>query len=271
MSRAVKPEKGPKGAPKPDLRKDQAFMVDQKALKWMVSHADLGKEDTVLEIGAGTGNLTRMIARSGAKVIAIEMDKGLIPELRKSLRGFRKVEILEGNALKYLDIRGVRFNKLVSNIPYAISEPLIRKLIFHDFDLAVLTLPKRFAHRLIADEWEKEYSMLSFVFQRFYIVQACLDLQKDSFDPAPKTSSVIMEFESKPKDSVVCQMFLRPSMVTKNALREAMCSAKGHTKNQARQTIKNLNLNRLLDKKVSDLVMDDIREIVSRAAELRED
>lgn len=269
MARKTK-ERQP-GAVRPDLGKDQAFMVDPKALKWIVSHANLRKTDTVLEIGAGTGNLTREIARSGARVIAVEKDLTLEGDLRKTLRGFSNAEIVIGNALKLLDSRGIRFNKIVSNIPYAISEPLIQKLIFHDFGIAVLTLPKSFAHRLIAAAWEKEYSHLSFLFQRFYIVQGCLDLQRDSFKPVPMTNSVILKFESKPKNSVLCQMFLRPNMVARNALREALCSAKGYTKNRARVTIKSLNLNNLLDKKVSELTVDDIKKIVRRAAEFRED
>ena len=255
---------------KPDLAKDQAFMVDPKALKWIVKQAGLTKDDTVLEIGAGSGNLTRLLAASGARVVAIELDRSLEPELRKNLRGSRKVKIILGNGLKVLDSRSIKFTKIVSNIPYAISEPLIQKLIFHDFDIAVMTLPKKFAHRLIAANWEKDYSMLSFMFQRFYIVQACLDLQKNVFTPTPKTNSVILKFESKPKNSVFCQLFLKPNMITKNALREALCKAKGYTKNHARQTINSLDLNTLMDRKVRELSVHDIKDIVSRAAMFRD-
>ena len=174
---------GKSRAVKPDLSRDQAFMVDPKAIRWIVSSANPRKTDTILEIGAGTGNLTRELAKSGARIIAVEKDLMLEKELRSNLKGFRSVEILIGNGLRLQDSRGIKFNKIVSNIPYAISEALVQKLIFHDFGIAVLTLPKSFAHRLIAAEWEKEYSMLSFLFQQFYIVQGCLDLQRDSFKP----------------------------------------------------------------------------------------
>lgn len=259
------------GRVKPELSKDQAFMVDPKAIRWILEQACLKKTDTVLEIGAGTGNLTRELAKSGARVIAVERDITLEGELRKNLRGFPSTEIVIGNALKLLDSRGIRFNKLVSNIPYAISEPLIQRLIFHDFVLAVLALPKGFAHRLIAAPWEKEYSRLSFTFQRFFIVQSCLDLQRNSFRPIPKTNSVVIKFVSKPRNSVSCQMLLRPEMRTKNALMEALCSAKKHTKNQARITIKSLNLSNLLEKRVSELTVEEIKTIVRGAAGLRED
>ena len=109
----------------PDLSQDQAFMVDPKAIKWIVEQASLKKTDTVLEIGAGTGNLTRVIAKSGARVIAVEKDITLEKELRKKLGRFPSVEIVIGNALRLLDSWGIRFDKVVSNIPYAISEPLI--------------------------------------------------------------------------------------------------------------------------------------------------
>jgi 16S rRNA A1518/A1519 N6-dimethyltransferase RsmA/KsgA/DIM1 with predicted DNA glycosylase/AP lyase activity len=260
-----------KGTMKPDLGRDQAFMVDPRAIRWIVGQADLRETDTVLEIGAGTGNLTRAIAKSGARVIAVEKDLTLERELRKNLRGFSNAEIVIGNALKLLDSRGIRFNKLVSNIPYAISEPLIQRLIFHEFEMAVLTLPKGFARILIAAPWEKGYSRLSFTFQRFFYIQAYLDLQMDSFRPRPRTNSVVLKFLAKPRNSVFCQLLLRPGMRTKNALREALCSAKGHTKNQARITIKRLNLTNLLEKRVSELSVEDIRTIVRKAAEFRED
>lgn len=256
---------------RPDLRKDQAFMVKHQAIKWIISQSNLKTTDTILEIGAGTGNLTRELAKSKARVIVIEKDITLERELSKNLRGFPNVEIVIGNALKLLDSRGFRFNKIVSNIPYAISEPLIQRLIFHDFDLAVLTFPKSFARRLIAAPWEKEYSKLSFVFQRFFVVHACLDLQRESFRPIPKTHSVILKFATKSRNSVFCQMLLRPKMRTKNALMEGICTAKKYTKNQARKTIKSLNLNNLLEKTVSELTVADIKTIVRKAAEFRED
>ncbi len=260
-----------KGRPGPDLRRDQAFMVDTRAIKWIVSQACLKKTDTVLEIGAGTGNLTREIAKSGSRVIAVENDMNLEAELKRNLRRFSNVNVVMGNALKILDSPGIRFDKVVSNIPYAISEPLIQRLVFHEFELAVMTLPKTFAHRLIAAPWEREYSRLSFLFQRFFIVQSCLDFQRDAFRPVPGTKSVALKFVSKPRNSVLCQLLLRPGMVAKNALREALCSARGYTKNQARITIKNLNLDSLLEKRVSELTLDDVRAIVKGAARLSKD
>jgi len=259
------------GHVKPDLSRDQAFMVDPKAIKWIVREADLTKEDRVLEIGAGTGNLTKVLARTKARIIAVESDISFENALRKRLKGHSNVDIIMGNGLKVLDSKGAGFTKLVSNIPYAISEPLIRRLIFSDLKLVVITLPKSFARKLIAAPWEKDYSMLSFIFQRFFIIQGCLDLQRDSFKPEPRSNSVVMKFESKPKDSVFCQMFLRPDMVTRNALREAICSAKNKTKNQARSIINSLDLTDLLEKKVSELNVTDIKMIVSKAAEFREE
>jgi len=256
---------------KPDLKKDQAFMVNPNAIRWIVSQSNLRKTDTILEIGAGTGNLTRALASSGARIIAVENDALLEKALRKNLRSFPGVEIVIGNALRLLDAGGFRFDKVISNIPYAISEPLIQRLIFHEFGLAVLTLPKSFARRLIAARWEREYSRLSFVFQSFFMVQACLDLQRDSFSPAPKTNSVILKFVSKPRNTVACQLLLRPDMAVKNALRESLCSARGCTKNSARQTISSLELGSLMERKVSELGADEIKSILKKAAEFRED
>lgn len=263
-----KPTSPRKPVAKPDLRKDQAFMVDPRAIRWIIQEAGLRKTDTVLEIGAGTGNLTTALAKSGARVIAVENDISLESELVKRLDRFRNVEVVIGNALKLLDSKGIKFDKIISNIPYAISEPLIRRLVYHDFSMGVLTLPKGFAHRLIASNWEKEYSMLSFIFQRFFIVHSLFDLQRDSFRPRPKTNSVVMKFVSKTKNSVTCHLLLRQEMVVKNALREALCAVRGYTKNEARQRIKSMkSYSNLLERKVSELGAEDIKAIVRKVAE----
>jgi 16S rRNA (adenine1518-N6/adenine1519-N6)-dimethyltransferase len=254
----------------PSLERDQAFMVDRKALKWIVEQAGLKKTDTVLEIGAGTGNLTRELARSGARVIAVEKDIALEEELRRRLARLSNVEVVIGDALRLLDLREFRFDKLVSNIPYAISEALIQRLVFHEFELGVLTLPKSFASRLVAAQWEKQYSRLSFIFQCFFMVRDCLDLQRDAFRPVPKTNSVALSFISKPRNSLVCQIFLRPEMKAGNAFREALCSSMGMTKNQARLTINRLKPIGILDKKVSELSLDEVKQMVSRAASVED-
>ena len=144
----------PKGL-KPKLRLDQNFMIDEDILDRIVSMSDLSKKDTVLEIGAGTGLLTKKLARKAGKVIAIEIDETLKTHLKKNLSGAKNVQLVFGNALT--KIKHHRFNKIVSNIPYSISEPLIQNLIYRDFDIAVLTVPKVFASRLVADEKERRF------------------------------------------------------------------------------------------------------------------
>ncbi|MBW1839737.1 MAG: ribosomal RNA small subunit methyltransferase A [Deltaproteobacteria bacterium] len=256
----------PKGL-KPKLGFDQNFMIDEDILDRIVSMSNLTKKDTVLEIGAGTGSLTKRLAKKAGKVIAIEIDESLKSHLKKNLAGVKNVKLVFGNALT--ELKHHRFNKVVSNIPYAISEPLIQKLIGKDFDLAVLTVPKVFASRLIADEKERRFTKLSFTFQTFFMITDSLDIQREVFHPQPKVNSIVIKFEKKNEDSLTCGLLLRDKMKVKNAIRESLCKEKKMTKNEARKALNTLKISSIEDKNVSELSVSQLRKLIEKVAGFR--
>ncbi len=107
-----------------DIGIDQVFMSDDRTLERIVDLAEIGKADSILEIGTGTGNLTRLLAKRAKRVITIEIDERLKPVLEEKFRG-KNVQFIWGNALRVLGERKLKYDKLVSNPPYAICEPLI--------------------------------------------------------------------------------------------------------------------------------------------------
>ncbi|ODS35621.1 hypothetical protein BEH94_03445 [Candidatus Altiarchaeales archaeon WOR_SM1_SCG] len=125
-------------------KQSQHFMTDKKILQRICNYANLNKDDTVLEIGAGTGNLTFEIAKFAA-VYAIEKDEKLVAGLEKIKN--KNIRIIRGDALK---LTFPNFNKIVSNIPYGISRKITLKLLEYKFNLGILTVQKEFAEKLTA-------------------------------------------------------------------------------------------------------------------------
>lgn len=239
-------------------QEDKHFMVDKNILKEMVSFAKIKKDDIVLEIGAGKGNLTKELSKVCKKVIAIESDRAF----KNNLKKIPNTYVIIGNALSILKRKSLYFNKIVSNIPYSISEALIRELTEKNFDLAVLTVPKKFAYRLSAKPNEPLFSKLSIITQLFFNIQIVKELKKDVFEPKPKTNSVIIKLLPKP-DSLVQDVFRREKMKVKNAIREALCKYKELTKNQARKIIKRLKINNnVLNKKIAELNKKEVQIII---------
>jgi len=243
---------------------DQHFMTDPELIRKIVSLAGIRKGETVLEIGAGKGTVTREIAKKAGRVIAVEIDPGL----EKSLAGLKlpNAEIKTQNALDFLDgldCRNPGFQRIVSNTPYSICEALVRRLIRFSFRKGVFAFPKSFAYRLI-EKGEKR-TRLSFVAQEFFRIEIKEEIPKAAFSPAPHTTSVLVVLTPRRKKSLAAALLLREKMLLKNALREVACGGffgGKPTKREAKKRIKSLKINSLLlEKKVADLKEKEFKQV----------
>lgn len=217
-------------SPNPD--QDQHFMTDEKMLKKIVSAAKIKSDEIVLEIGAGIGNLTKLLAEKAEKVYAIEKDIALFSTLKKEAAEFSNVEIIIGDALK-TDIP--KFDKLVSNLPYQICEALVQKLALTEFKLAVICVPEKFAGRILAESGDKNFSVLSIKSQAFFDIKIIAEVPHSCFNPVPRVDSKIVLIAPKKNPKASClfmQEFLREyDKITKNAIREALIYAASKGKN----------------------------------------
>ena len=177
---------------KPNSRLGQTFLIDASVIQAQIDFAALSKKDTVLEIGPGLGVLTNKLAERAKKVFAIEFDKKLYSYLKTIV--LDNVEVLFGDAIK---IDFPKFNKIVSNIPYQISSPLIFKLIKYQFELGIIMFQSEFAKRLIGTPNTKNYSRLTVMASYYYEIELMRNVPRTSFFPVPTVDSVIMSLRPK--------------------------------------------------------------------------
>lgn len=140
----------------PNPKLDQYFLHDDTILAEEVELAKISNKDVVLEIGAGIGNLTLLLSKK-TQVIAVEKDYGF----SHVLKNMPNTQVVLGDALEFLESLRKKddkksyvtpFNKIVSNIPYSISQPLVLELFRHKWDIAVLIVQKEFAEKLVSNE-----------------------------------------------------------------------------------------------------------------------
>ncbi len=173
--------------------RDQFFLKNEKILDFEVNCANISKEETILEIGAGIGTLTKKLAEKAKKVYAIEKDKTLIPILKNNVKDHKNVEIIRGDIL---EITLPKFDKCVSNIPYKISSK-ITELLAKNKIFSIICYQKEFAKRLISEPTEKEYSRIS-ILSNFYFTPVFLkEVSKKQFIPEPKVDSMIIKLVPK--------------------------------------------------------------------------
>jgi len=187
----------------------QNFLIDKKILDKIIETAELKKQDTVLEIGAGTGILTKELAKKVKKVIAIEKDKNLIKILKKELEkeNIKNVEIIEGNAL-FLEKSSLKLPnnyKIVANLPYYISARVLRKFLEEIPQkkqgkrpkLMVVTVQKEVAKRICATPGNM--NILAISVQLYSFPKIVKIIKKESFWPKPKVDGTILKLKIKNK------------------------------------------------------------------------
>ena len=170
----------------------QNFMVDTSLFPRLSDYASLGKDDVVLEAGAGFGFLTRFLSNKCKGVLAVEKDPRVAVVLREQLKGLANVTVIEGDVLK---VAVPSFNKVVSIPPYQISSRLLLWLFDRGFDCAVLVFQKEFARRLVAAVGSDDYGWLTVATCHSAEVKLLNAVPKSMFYPAPEVDSVIVRLE----------------------------------------------------------------------------
>ncbi len=195
----------------PRKRRGQSFLTSSRTAEGIVRAARLTREDAVLEVGPGLGALTEEILRSAGRCIAIEYDRRLASWLRTRFGNEERFELIEKDVLD-VDLRslmermgkGMGAVKVVSNIPYSISGPLIGKLLEEGRGLAllVLTVQKELAERITASPGGKDYGAFTLFCQYYADVRRLFAIPPSAFYPRPKVVSTVAAFTPRPRPPV---------------------------------------------------------------------
>lgn len=186
----------------------QNFLVDDLAAQQIVKYAALNKDDIILEIGPGLGNITRLLSLVARSVIAVELDGRLIPILNSLLEPYKNIQLIHSDILK-VDIGKVvegREYLVVANIPYNITSILIRHLLEsnHQPRRLVLTIQKEVAERICTGPGKM--SILALSVQVYGKPQLQAVLPNRSFYPPPKVDSAILTVDMYPKSIIPSQL-----------------------------------------------------------------
>jgi len=230
----------------PNKGLDQYFLQDERLLDEEIKTANLQKNDIVLEVGCGIGNLTRKIAEK-CKVIGIEKDYSF----RTTLKGLNNTNIIFGDAIEVLEslrkvgegngknVKKPQFNKIVSNIPYSISQDLILEFMRHKWDIAVLIVQKEFAEKLTGKD------KLGMLMKECAEVKMIKQVPGRAFYPATVQSFLVLLKQKKLIDDDFW-----------NFLAEVFKNRNKDVKN----VVKNYSL-RLANKKIHQLTLEEIKKL----------
>ena len=186
---------------RPSKTMGQNFLVDKSVLQKIITASELKPSDIVLEIGPGIGTLTQELAKTAKKVIAVEKDKKMCEILKETLKNFKNIEIINDDILKIKTLKSSPMSdigeyKVVANLPYYISSPVIRKFLENPSDgkqpeLMVLMLQKEVAQRICAKP--PNMSILSVSVQFYAKPEIISYVSKNCFWPSPKVDSAIIK------------------------------------------------------------------------------
>lgn len=190
----------------------QNFLIDQNILKIIIHSLEPEKEDCILEIGTGIGTLSAFLSTQIKQVISIEKDRKLIPLIKENLSPFNNIEMIFEDVMNFnFNIflqenikKGRKINKIVGNLPYYISIPLIRKVIKlgKNIKIAVFLVQKEVGKRLMAQPGEKDYGILSIATQYYSMPSKVHIVPATVFYPKPKVNSMIIRLDIMEKPRI---------------------------------------------------------------------
>ena len=247
----------------------QNFLIDQNLLQFIVKTAELSRNDVVLEIGAGTGSLTRLLAQKAGHVFAVEVDRKLFEILEETLKDFNNVTLINRDILKSKHhiqpeiVEAISDHvstadsstedscvKVIANLPYYISTPVIIDLLQEILPIKtmILMLQRDTTDRIMAHPGTKDYGVLSIMTRLFAEVKVLKKLSPQVFWPAPLVDSAIVKMtvnrhtyvdtirDYRGFQDVVRSIYSSRRKTLSNSLL-SLCSSHGIKKNETRQDL----------------------------------
>ena len=182
----------------------QNFLINQNVVDTIVESSNITKQDLVIEIGPGLGTLTKELLEKAGKVICIELDKKMIKILTDRFSLYENFEIIHGDVLQIRlnkiikeekEKNGFQSAKIVANLPYYITTPIIMKLLEDRLDLESITvmIQKEVADRLIAIPGERETGAITYSVYYYATAEGIMEVPNDSFIPEPEVTSKVIK------------------------------------------------------------------------------
>tara|TARA_Y100000590_G_scaffold403583_1_gene490394 strand:+ start:1102 stop:1908 length:807 start_codon:yes stop_codon:yes gene_type:complete len=185
----------------------QNFLIDNNIINKIIEIGNINKDKTVMEIGAGYGNLTKaIISKDPKKVFAVEKDKKLASLLEKKFKDYNNLKIINRDILDVIEEKNLEKNIIVfGNLPYNISTKILASLILLRnwppwYDVLILMFQKEVADRILAKKYTKEFSRLTVLSNWRLDIKKHFNVSKHCFFPKPKINSTILSFRPKKDD-----------------------------------------------------------------------
>jgi 16S rRNA (adenine1518-N6/adenine1519-N6)-dimethyltransferase len=190
--------------PYPSKRLGQHFLRDQRTIHRIIDALAPKADETIVEIGPGTGALTAVLVERAGRLIAVEFDKKLVPLLQEHFSGFSNFKLVMADALTVdlcAEIQPARSARLVANLPYNISTAILQRLIAQRACLAemVLMLQREVVDRLLAPAGTTDRGFISVLVEAYCEAEKLFDVAPGAFRPPPKVWSSVMRLKSRPR------------------------------------------------------------------------
>ena len=247
---------------KANKRLGQNFLVSDEVVQGIISSAELSKKDCVIEIGPGLGILTKHLCEKCGKVICIELDKKMVEVLQARFNNIDNIELINENVLE-VDLgkiikmvkeqnHNIENVKVVANLPYYITTPIIMKLLESNLDIDTITvmIQKEVAERLIAEPSQKQAGAITYTTYYYCTSDKIMEVPKESFIPAPEVTSEVIKLKIREKPpvkvsdkKVMFELIKTGFMQRRKTLVNALVNARVYkNKEEAVKTLKRIGL-----------------------------
>ena len=185
----------------------QNFLINEEIIEKIIEKANVNKDDVIIEIGPGLGSLTAKLLENAKKVIAIELDSNMVNLLKNRFSLYDNFELIENDVLK-VDLKEIvnkyESVKVVANLPYYITTPIVMKLLEDKLNLKSITVmvQKEVGERFCATPNSKDYGAITLSINYYTIPKIIIDVPKENFNPMPEVDSCVINLEVRKEPPV---------------------------------------------------------------------